>query len=287
MRRAFHLLLLAIIAVGAGWGTSELLGRWSVTAPFLARLFGHEPVPQVVENLAQAATAEQISDVEIEQELDLLRRQFADEATFLKALQSSGSSLVALRAVLTAHLRARRWIEETIAPEINVTEAECRALYNSASDHFVQPQRFRANHLFLAAPAGTSPEVFAGKRTAIQGLAIRSLAGESFSALVAEASEDEATKERGGDLGYFSAHRMPREFVGEIEKLRTGEVSAPVQSHLGFHLLKLTELKPPKQLAFEEVQAEIVNTLANNKRVIAVTRLATRLSTAEFRETAP
>lgn len=286
MKRALRSLFLLVIAAAAGWGTSELLYQWHASRALLGRLLHHEPADATLENLQRASKDEAIADSVIDQELDLLRHQFADENAFRRALKSSGSSVAALRAELAAHLRARQWIEKAIAPETSVTEAECRDFYDAAPEHFAQPERFRLNHLFLAAPPGTPPEAIAARRGLIQGLSIRLLGGESFDALVAEVSEDEATKVRGGDLGYLSALRVPPDFMAEVEKLRSGELSGPVQSRLGFHILQSTDHKPARQLAFDEVEAEIANALANIKRAAAVTRLTAQINRPEFERAA-
>ncbi len=104
------------------------------------------------------------------------------------------------------------------------------------------------------------------KRSVAQALSIRLLAGEKFEDLAAEASEDENTKNRGGDLGWFSAARMPPDFMAHVEKLALSERSGPSQTHLGFHILELTDTKPARDLTFEESREEISRHLANEKR---------------------
>nr|MDQ3314063.1 peptidylprolyl isomerase [Verrucomicrobiota bacterium] len=173
-----------------------------------------------------------------------------------------------------------------IAPELAVTEGECRAFYDTNPQQFSQPQRYRASHLFIAAPQGTAVEIVQEKRTFAQALVMRILGGESFPALAGETSEDEATKARAGDLNYFSSSRIPPEFFTEIEKLRRGQMSAPLQSHLGFHIVQLTGSKPPRRLAFEEAKSEIAQTLANEKRAGAVAQLGERLQDSNFLEAA-
>jgi parvulin-like peptidyl-prolyl isomerase len=245
----------------------------------LARLCGvAEQTSFVALQLRAASATEPVAEVEIERELNLLRAQFGDDELFRQALASSHLSLGAIREEITEDLRARSWIEKQIASQLGSTQAEARQFYDADAAQFQQPQRYRASHLFLAAPAGSARELIAGKQSAIQGLAVRMLAGESLEKVAAEASEDEATKSRGGDLGYFAATRMPPEFFAEAEKLQTGSISAPFQSHLGFHIMRLSEAKPPGKLTFAEAQPEIVVALENAKRAAAVSRLRDRLS---------
>jgi parvulin-like peptidyl-prolyl isomerase len=66
--------------------------------------------------------------------------------------------------------------------------------------------------------------------------------------------------------------------MAEVEKLSPGEMSGPIRSHLGFHIVRLTGVKPPRQMRFEEVEAEIRSALANAKRAAAVARIAAQTS---------
>ena len=279
MKRVLRSVLLLAIAALVGVAASEGIYRSSAARGVLAQLCGvEEQMSSVVLQLRGAAATEPVADVEIERELTLLRAQFGDDDLFRQALSSSRLSLGAIREEIAEHLRALSWIENQIAPQLGLTQEEARQFYATHETQFEQPQRYRASHVFLAAPAGSAPEVIAGKRSAIQGLAIRMLAGESLAALAAEASEDEATKVRGGDLGFFAAARMPSEFFAEIEKLQPESISAPFQSHLGFHIVQLSEARPPRKLSFEEAQPEIVIALENVKRAAAVRRLSDRLT---------
>ena len=129
------------------------------------------------------------------------------------------------------------------------------------------------NEVFLV-----PPEVVEEKEKTIAVLAARLAKGEALSQLAAEASEDEASKPRGGDLGYIAETRMPAEFMTEIKKLRVGETSKPFRSHLGFHIVQLAETRPARQLSFDEVRPEIFLALANDRRALQVARLSDSLS---------
>lgn len=271
--------LLLLLAALAGLTLAELLYRAPLSRQLLARWCGLEnQMSPLAQNLRAALKDEPVGEQTIEREMDLLRAQFGDNQLFLRALAASQVSLGELRAQVTEHARALAWIEKQIAPQLAVTDAEQAAFYETHRAQFLQPIRFRASHLFLAAPTGSPPELILAKQSAIQGLAIRLLAGESFAALAAEASEDERTKLQGGDLGWFDAARMPPEFIAEVVKLKPGEVSGPFQSHLGFHLVQLAEAKPAREMSFAETQPEIQLSLGNLKRALAVAQLQSSLA---------
>jgi foldase protein PrsA len=216
---------------------------------------------------------ERIPRVDVKREINLLRSQFRDDKTWKQALHESRLLAPLLWPMLGNDLRARQWISKRIAPQLEVTEAECRGFYDSHPEMFFVPERLHVGHLFLAAPPETALEIVELKQTAIEALLVRLVAGEDFAPLAAENSEDEATKPRGGDLGYFSASRMPPDFVEAAFKLHPGEISKPIRTRLGFHILKLIDVQPPRQKTFDEARSDIAIDLANQKRAGAVQKL--------------
>ncbi len=282
MKRTVGRIALFFVAAVAGWGTSEWLRRSHFGQELIGRFVESETAVRFEANLREATRGEVVRAEAIDHELELLRDQFGDEQRFAQALRESNLSLGELRNEVTEHLQVRAWIEKQITAQLRVGDEESREYYRSNRARFAEPHRYRVSHLFLAAPQGAPPEVAAEKMGAIQGLSIRQLAGEKFPQLVTEASEDEASKIRGGDLGFFAATRMPPEFIAEVKKLRVGEVSAPVRSHLGFHIVQLTGAKPSRELSFDEVRAEVALAIANQKRALAVASLTDGLSSPEF-----
>jgi hypothetical protein len=234
------------------------------------------------ENLRRAARNEAPDTVRLDGELSLLSAQFGEESEFLRRAQSNGVSIASLRERIAGQLCSLQWLEKQINPATGPTEKECREFYETHHALFTQPVRFRASHLFLAAPVDTPPEVVESKRQTIEALAVRLQRGETLAQLAAEASEDEATKSRGGDLGFFSSARMPADFVGEVEKLAPGRRSNPFRSHLGFHIVEVTEIKPARVLSFDEARGEILLALGNERRALIANRLADMLSAATY-----
>jgi peptidyl-prolyl cis-trans isomerase D len=202
---------------------------------------------------------------------------------WLVALRANGLSAWSLRRRVVGDLRGRQWIERETADRFKVTPDECLRHYEGHLEAYAQPMRFRASHLFLAAPPETSPEVVEEKLRAVEAFFARIVSGESFAELVALASEDEATKMRGGDLGFFSESRMPPDFFAAIRSMRVGEISGVVRTHLGFHIIQLTDARPAREMTFDQSRMEISLMLGNQKRAIAVEELVVKLSPqAEF-----
>ena len=188
-------------------------------------------------------------------------------------LRDASVSSRTLRCEVAANLRGRAWLEARITAALAPNENDCRRYYDAHRAAFREPVRFRASHLFLAAPEGYPSEVIEAKRALINTLSTRLRNGESFDAFVRQFSEDEATKKRGGDLNYFGEERMLPEIFAAAQKLAVGETSAPIRSRLGFHLVRLTQMLPGQEMTFEQARPEIVAAIENEKRAKAVQSL--------------
>ena len=87
--------------------------------------------------------------------------------------------------------------------------------------------------------------------------------GKSFEDLAKQYSEDTGSKEKGGDLGYFTAGKMVKEFEDAAYKMKKDEVSEPVKSQFGYHIIKVTDIK--EQKPFDEVKGDIKKDLVQKK----------------------
>lgn len=298
MKQRWRLSIAAAVLLGVASG--ELLCRWPRFRDGAGRIAGRGGLVKIVngkgiyemdlggdvslsdavlaEKLRRAAASSKVDPSRVESEVALLHAEFDDENKFAAALRSAGLTDSLLRERIEEHLRELDWIEKQIAGGSAVTEQECRAFYDAHRDLFTQPERYRVSHLFLAAHADTPPGVVDEKEKAIPLLAARLSGGETLAQVAAEASEDEASKPRGGDLGYVTEARMPADFITEIRKLRVGETSKPFRSHLGFHIAQLAEIKPSRVLPFGETRGEIAALIGNEHRAASVARIAHEIS---------
>lgn len=219
---------------------------------------------------------EKISSTVIDREMELLRAQFGDEQKFRAALHTNHLWIWQLRWEIADHLRERAWLDRQL--HLEVSETECRNYFAQHSSQFTQPARYHVAHLFVAAPLGSPSDVTETKRQTVEDWAQRLQNGEQFVDLAAQFSEDEASKKRGGDLGWFSDKRMPPDFMNAVHFLGVGDTSPVVQTKLGFHILRLIETQLPGALSFEEAQPEVVAQIQNEKRRETVAKLIVDLA---------
>ena len=133
-----------------------------------------------------------------------------------------------------------------------VTEEEIKAAYDAESAKVAQTERVRARHILLAT-----------EKEAVD-IVGRIKAGEKFEDLAKKYSLD-GSKDYGGDLGYFTAPEMVAEFSKAAFALKVGEVSQPVKTDFGWHVIKLEDRKLGAAQPFDQVKAAIRNVLLRKK----------------------
>ena len=133
-----------------------------------------------------------------------------------------------------------------------VTEEEIKAAYDTESAKVAQTERVRARHVLLAT-----------EKEAIDIIA-RIKAGEKFEDLAKKYSLD-GSKDYGGDLGYFTAPEMVPEFSKAAFALKVGEISQPVKTDFGWHVIKLEDRKLGAAQPYDQVKAAIRNVLLRKK----------------------
>jgi parvulin-like peptidyl-prolyl isomerase len=237
----------------------------------LSRLVANEALRQLSDRVT-------VSELEVQHEFDLLRHEFGDDKSWATRMVNSGISAQSLRQRVRENLACRPLIEEEITSRLVTDELAVSTYYAQHLANFVQPMRLRVSHIFLAAPPETLPEIVQTRQKLIDSLAARLRGGEDFEALGWEESEDDASKPRGGDLGYLSQWRTPQDFFATVSQLKIGETSKPFRSLLGFHIVRVTEIEPARQMTFEEARPEIAARLTNQRRRDAVTEFAARLA---------
>ena len=97
--------------------------------------------------------------------------------------------------------------------------------------------------------------------------------GEDFAKLAETYSKDPGSKADGGKLGYFTKGQMVKEFEDAAFALKKGEVSKPVQSKFGWHIIKIEDRRTKQPPSFEEVKGQIVDSMVQQKGQQAATDL--------------
>ena len=146
---------------------------------------------------------------------------------------------------------------QSLRAKVNVTPQEAENSYKQNTQQYSAPEQVRASHILLK----TEGQDEAAVRAKAEALLAKARAGADFAQLATEFSEDEGSKDRGGDLDYFGRGRMVPEFEQVAFSLEPGAISDLVKTNFGFHIIKVVDKKPASTRPFSEVQTQIVEQL--------------------------
>lgn len=245
---------------------------------------------QVLENLVndrllRASRSKSSSDTglskdAVKRESERMQRQFADAAEFPKRLAAQHLTPKSLEARIKDAQQDEAWIETAIQARFKaVSPQELRAWYAEFKETLRIPQAHHAAHIFLTRHDPAKPDRSAEIREIHRQLLAKE---KTFAQLAKEDSEDDRSKNLGGDLGWFTQQRMPSDFIAVVEKIKVGQLSEPVQTQLGWHLIIVLERHASRLPALAEVTPEITALLTTKRREVALKALL-----AELRERSP
>ena len=175
--------------------------------------------------------------------LDRITKNFGSPEEMKKQIEAHGQTLDQVKNDIRGSIRQEHWIEAQIKGKADVTDAEAEDFYKKNPEKFRQPEEVRASHILVATPEDAKPEVIAEKQKQAQALAERVKKGEDFNKLAEQLSEDPSAKENKGDLGFFGKGQMVPEFSDAAFAMKKGDISDPVRSKFGFHIIKVTDRK--------------------------------------------
>ncbi|WP_245995877.1 peptidylprolyl isomerase [Paenibacillus taihuensis] len=212
---------------------------------------------QTLDNLIQDELVKQeakkkgivITDKDVDAEIAKIKKQFPTEADFQSALQQAGMTLDDLKKQTPAQLRITKLVE----PSVKVTDADVKQYFEQNKEQYDQPEQVKALHI-LVATKEEADEILKQLN-----------AGADFAKLAEEKSLDTGSKDAGGDLGYFGKGTMVAEFEQAAFSLKVGELSEPVKTQFGYHIIKVTDHKAAKAATLDQYQAEIKETLTRQK----------------------
>lgn len=190
-----------------------------------------------------------ITDEELNEEVDKLKESYGGEDVFNQMLESNNTTLDVLKEDLKNYLTIRKLLE----PQIEITDEELQTYFEENKDSLGEGEQVKASHILVADEA-TANEIK-------QKLAD----GADFAELAKEYSTDEGTKENGGELGFFAKGTMVTEFDDVAFTLPVNEISDPVKTEYGYHIITVEEKKEAKEANFDDSKTEIKETLIEQK----------------------
>jgi parvulin-like peptidyl-prolyl isomerase len=225
---------------------------WEQLSTHQKNALRHEAVDQLIhQSLITQASSNFQTQLTPEVELTHFQQDLIASGQATERLQMQHTSLEALREQILTHQTDSAWIEQQILPQLTaVTEADAKAWFTLHAAELATPESWQVAHIFLTGHQKPPEKTIRDRSADMQVLKQRLDQGEPWAQLCAE-SEDERSKRTAGSLGWVTAERMPADFISHVKKLRPGQTSPVIQTHLGWHIIRsrprLTAAAPTAQ----------------------------------------
>jgi parvulin-like peptidyl-prolyl isomerase len=192
----------------------------------------------------------------VDDSFNAMRSRYKTDKEFETAL--AGESVADFRASIYRELLAKK-VQDVVVnqpAQAQVTEQAVRAYYDKHVATFKRPKQFKASHILIKVDPASSADERTKLEAKAKDLAAKAKKGEDFYNL-AYYNSDDRSKFVGGALGTFHEGQTVKEFEQALLAMKPGEISEPVKTMYGFHIIHLEEANPPRQLTFEEVKEKI------------------------------
>ncbi|HET6267866.1 MAG TPA: peptidyl-prolyl cis-trans isomerase [Acidobacteriota bacterium] len=146
---------------------------------------------------------------------------------------------------------------------VQVSEDQLKQYYDSHPEQYSRGEQVRVRHILLKTDGKNNEEV---KKKA-EGLVAQLRAGADFAAFAKQYSEDTGSKDNGGDLGFFERGRMLPEFEQAAFALQPNQISDPVSTMYGYHIIQGVDRKPASKIEFVLVKDQISRQLSLPKAI--------------------
>lgn len=223
--------------------------------------------------VSKRAASMEAKEEEVNAQFEQLKGRFPKQEDFDAQLAKAGQTPEKIREDIRAYLRQQAWVKDQIKDAPKATDADAEEFYAKNPDQFKKPEQVRASHILLSVAADASEEVIQEKQKAAAEIANRVKGGEAFDKLATELSEDPSAKQNAGDLNFFTREQMVPEFSSAAFGMKKGEISGPVKSQFGFHVIQVTDRKDAETMTLESVKPQLLTFLNQKMQSTQVEKL--------------
>ena len=237
-----------------------------------------------------------VSKKEIEAEHKKMVDKLGSKDKFNDILKQNGIKYSDFEEDLKQELMMKKLVN--IIHPVKISESDAKSFYNKNLDKFKTPDQVRASHILIMANPVEIKEGLTKKNKTLTEAEInqqvqvemamrykkaQEIANEikstpdRFEAKAREVSDDKASAEKGGDIGFFSKNDMVKEFSDAAFKLRPNTISEVIQTPYGFHIIKVTDRKAAGQQPYEKIKSQLIQYLTAQAQVKALEQFLTML----------
>jgi parvulin-like peptidyl-prolyl isomerase len=189
----------------------------------------------------------------VDDEMAKIRKRFADQAQYQLALSRAGLSEAEVRRGVERYLLVNAITQKEVTDKVAVTDASMRAYYDTDPSKFVVPEQVHYRQILIAVDPGGNPAQWDAAKRRAADLGDLARRGRSFPELAVAHSDDRATRDTGGDMGWVHRGRLDHDQEDVLFALAPGGVSQPVRTLYGYAIYRVEAKKASRALPWEEV----------------------------------
>lgn len=255
-KKAFPALMAGFFLVAVGTGTASALAEGDVVATVDGKAITASDVAFATRELET-----QLARYPEPRRRELIIRYLVDRALMVKAARAAGIDKTPAYKKRLQYLQDQALRDLLFKKETAVSDADARAFYDKLVAKEPPREEIRARHILVK----TEDEAKAIIKE-LEG-------GADFAALAKAKSTGPSGKKSGGDLGFFGAGQMIKPFEKAAFALKKGEISKPVKTKFGWHVIKLEDRRQSKPPAFEGIKDKLIPLLRRTKGEELISRL--------------
>jgi len=153
-----------------------------------------------------------------------------------------------------------RFAFKDLEPEVKVSEEEITEYFDLNRESYGTPKKVRARHVLFKVEGEAGADAIEGARKKALSVSEEAKAGANFAELAKKHSDDPGSKTKGGDLGFFEEDKMVKPFSDAAFSMKPGEISDPVRSTFGWHVIKVEEVQEAKEPALDKAVKDEIRT---------------------------
>ncbi|MEE9357059.1 peptidylprolyl isomerase [Candidatus Vondammii sp. HM_W22] len=211
---------------------------------------------------------------------NIARKNNLNLSEFRRVLESGGISFKEFRQGIREQIVTQRLKDQEVRRRIRVTDQEVNAFIARQSTSVGRRTGYHLLHILIATPEGSSSEDLDASRTKAERVITELRRGDDFHAMALAESDGRQALE-GGDLGWRPTNQLPTIFVDRVAAMERGEISDPIHTPSGYHIVKLADYKGGDKQIITQTKAQHI--LINTNEITSDNDARTRLEQLELR----
>jgi peptidyl-prolyl cis-trans isomerase D len=169
----------------------------------------------------------------------------------------------------------------TYRSDVTIADEEIKYYYDENQEEFETPKTVEARHILIKADKDANPETVEKTRERAFDIMMMAKGGKDFAKLAKLYSEG-PSRDRGGSLGAFRKEAMVKPFADRAFSMKAGEISEPIRTRFGWHIIKVEKVNEASTLSFDEAKKKIQNKLTDEKAKYLAYDMAEEVSDISF-----